>query len=254
MASSSCLLLLSSHARVGLDFLEIRKLFYFACKNGHAEVVRLLLADGRVDPAARDNSAIRHASKNGHSEVVRLLLQDSRVNPAGGDGSRAIVKLQPRVARPLLQDGSTKSLAVSLLWAIYAGMPSVCIIRMLLKDGHVDPTLQSHFYPLCNPSQSPQRRSNSAQGPSGRSNIWAPIPRVCAEVARVLLAFRRLLATQLFFVKGESRGKGKSLPGKRCARSPWGLKKSDPAGFARNMSRLGAHGATGDVGQCFWRS
>jgi len=29
----------------------------------------------RVDPSARDNHAIKHASQNGHVEVVRLLKQ-----------------------------------------------------------------------------------------------------------------------------------------------------------------------------------
>ncbi|EPZ34672.1 hypothetical protein O9G_004840 [Rozella allomycis CSF55] len=34
-----------------------------------------------VNPGARKNYSIRHASKNGHVEVVELLLEDSRVNP-----------------------------------------------------------------------------------------------------------------------------------------------------------------------------
>lgn len=54
----------------------------WASNFGHAEVVRLLLADSRVDPAANENEAIRYASRYGHHEVVRLLLADSRVDPA----------------------------------------------------------------------------------------------------------------------------------------------------------------------------
>ena len=42
----------------------------------------MLLEDGRVDPSAEDNSAIRCSSRFGHAEVVKLLLQDKRVNPS----------------------------------------------------------------------------------------------------------------------------------------------------------------------------
>jgi ankyrin repeat protein len=36
--------------------------------------VQALLATGKVDPFAGDNSPLREASSNGHLEVVRLLL------------------------------------------------------------------------------------------------------------------------------------------------------------------------------------
>ncbi len=52
----------------------------WASKNGHTEVVKLLLADDRVDPSSRDNSAIKLASSNSHSEVVKLLLADGRID------------------------------------------------------------------------------------------------------------------------------------------------------------------------------
>ncbi|PRP79798.1 hypothetical protein PROFUN_12552 [Planoprotostelium fungivorum] len=42
------------------------------------EAVRLL-RDGRADPSANDNEAIRMAAKNGHHEVVELLAADLRV-------------------------------------------------------------------------------------------------------------------------------------------------------------------------------
>ena len=48
-----------------------------ASKEGHLEVVRLLIKDELVakpvDPAADDNFAIRRASEHGHVEVVRLF-------------------------------------------------------------------------------------------------------------------------------------------------------------------------------------
>nr|QBK88125.1 MAG: hypothetical protein LCMAC202_04870 [Marseillevirus LCMAC202] len=38
-----------------------------------------MLADGRADPTARDNEAIQDSSENGHADVVKLLLADERV-------------------------------------------------------------------------------------------------------------------------------------------------------------------------------
>lgn len=51
-----------------------------AAKTGSADVVELLLADERVDPAAENNEAIRWAAKNGQIDVVELLLADERVH------------------------------------------------------------------------------------------------------------------------------------------------------------------------------
>ena len=57
----------------------------FASQFGHVEVVKLLLADKRVNPATLNNIAIRVASRIGHLEVVKLLLADPRVDPADGN-------------------------------------------------------------------------------------------------------------------------------------------------------------------------
>ena len=47
----------------------------WAVRNGHTDVLALLLQDDRVNPAANDNYAIRMATRNGHTEVVALLSQ-----------------------------------------------------------------------------------------------------------------------------------------------------------------------------------
>jgi hypothetical protein len=57
------------------------------CKNGDATLLEWVLAwvspnGERVDPAAQDNQAIRWASRYGKVDVVRLLLADARVDPA----------------------------------------------------------------------------------------------------------------------------------------------------------------------------
>ncbi len=50
-----------------------------ACKNGHIEVVRVLLQDRRVDPSARNNLALALATDNGHSLVVQELLKHPKI-------------------------------------------------------------------------------------------------------------------------------------------------------------------------------
>jgi len=54
-------------------------MFIRACEIGHTEIVHLLLNLERgVNPAARDNEALRFASERGHTEIVRLLLDLER--------------------------------------------------------------------------------------------------------------------------------------------------------------------------------
>ncbi len=40
------------------------------------------MKDSRVNPAAKFNYPIRRAAKNGHLEIVKLLMTDKRVNPS----------------------------------------------------------------------------------------------------------------------------------------------------------------------------
>jgi ankyrin repeat protein len=48
------------------------------------------LKDKQVNPADLNNEALRWASRNGHSEVVKVLLKDSRVNPADNNNQAII--------------------------------------------------------------------------------------------------------------------------------------------------------------------
>jgi ankyrin repeat protein len=78
---------------------------------GHADVVSLLLRDGRADPTVDDNWPIRAASKNGHTDVVKVLLRDGRVDPSYNNN-----------------------------WAIYRASlnGNIVIVNLLLKDGRVE--------------------------------------------------------------------------------------------------------------------
>ena len=74
-----------------------------ASHNGYTYVVKLLLDDGRADPAAFNNGAIRDASHNGYIDVVRLLLTDPRVDPTAADND-AIRGARTEIVTLLLKD------------------------------------------------------------------------------------------------------------------------------------------------------
>ena len=59
----------------------------YAAAAGHTEVVRLLLAQERVDADARA-IAIYMAARYGHAAVVALMLADDKTNPVQWDNSR----------------------------------------------------------------------------------------------------------------------------------------------------------------------
>ena len=59
-----------------------------ASENGHLPVVERLLLDPRVDPADKNNYAIRLASGNGYLPVVERLLLDPRVRSTDPTGIR----------------------------------------------------------------------------------------------------------------------------------------------------------------------
>ena len=63
--------------------------FVWACKNGHIEIVKLLLSDeitnkfGKINIHANNECAFQWACENGHIEVVKLLLSDEITNKFG---------------------------------------------------------------------------------------------------------------------------------------------------------------------------
>lgn len=91
-----------------------------AAGHGHFEIVRLLLADPRVDPAANDNKAIKfaingHLAQNACFEVVRLLLADPRVDPSVQNNFLiriAVERAHTDVVRLLLADPRVNSTAI----------------------------------------------------------------------------------------------------------------------------------------------
>jgi ankyrin repeat protein len=120
-----------------------------ASRNGHTAVVKLLLADPRVDPAADDNCAILDASSSGYEGVVKQLLTDPRVEPAAR-GNKAIRCASScghvSVVKLLLKDARVDPSADSnkaIRFASYNGHASV--VKLLLADPRVDPAVSANY-------------------------------------------------------------------------------------------------------------
>lgn len=64
--------------------------FIKAIKNCDTEAVEMTLNSGDVDPSAHDNLALSQAGDNGCVDIIKLLLADDRVDINGKD-SRAII-------------------------------------------------------------------------------------------------------------------------------------------------------------------
>lgn len=97
-----------------------------ACKGGFMEIVRLLLADGRIDAGAAHNRALVAATCAGKAEVVAYLLRrrDVSVNGISSDDM-----------------DDEESL---FFMAISGGHTDV--VRVLLNDGRLDPQHGCHAY------------------------------------------------------------------------------------------------------------
>jgi ankyrin repeat protein len=96
---------------------QINRALVAASTYGHADIVKLLLQDGRFDPSYEKNWAIEIACENGHEDVVELLLQDERTNPSNCN--------------------------CSLKWASKNG--HIKVVEMLLQDGRSEPTADNQY-------------------------------------------------------------------------------------------------------------
>ncbi|KKK52658.1 hypothetical protein LCGC14_3102700, partial [marine sediment metagenome] len=155
---------------VAHDVFDQKPAFQYACRHRYTEIVKLLLADGRVDPTADNNWAFRLSSKKGHTDVVRLLLEDGRADPTS-DNNLAI-QLSCKnghtdVVKLLLADGRADPSASNNKWggiSFLTGRPAdpaaygnnlaiqlssrnghTDVVRLLLADGRADPTANDSY-------------------------------------------------------------------------------------------------------------
>eukprot|EP01117_Protostelium_nocturnum_P014639 TRINITY_DN5592_c0_g2_i2.p1 TRINITY_DN5592_c0_g2~~TRINITY_DN5592_c0_g2_i2.p1 ORF type:complete len:330 (+),score=55.27 TRINITY_DN5592_c0_g2_i2:34-1023(+) len=82
------------------------------CRWFGSDNLHVLLKDGRLDPGAQDNACLKIAAENNNERIVKMLLADPRVDPYAhrnfiikglGKGSSAIVKLIKEATSPKQQ-------------------------------------------------------------------------------------------------------------------------------------------------------
>ncbi len=66
--------------KIGYTDTTISIAFRWAVQRSHVKLVKLFLDDGRVDPTANDNEALRFALEKGNSTVAALLIADPRIS------------------------------------------------------------------------------------------------------------------------------------------------------------------------------
>ena len=122
--------------------------FIKACGSGDIDVVREFLQDKNIDPAYNDNAAIQCATKKGHTEIVRLLIADPRVDPSvrGLVFNDACRRGHFEIVKMLLEDGRidpTEPWNHPLRAACLNGQ--IEIVRLLMADNRVDPSNNSNL-------------------------------------------------------------------------------------------------------------
>jgi hypothetical protein len=107
-----------------------------AAEHGYADVMCLLLADGRADPT---ESMLRSAVVGHRPAVVQLLLQDGRVDPAAQNGAALWLAARcenSHAFRLLLADGRVDPMHALGSAACFF---TAEMTRLLLADGRTDP-------------------------------------------------------------------------------------------------------------------
>lgn len=117
---------------------------------GRAQVVKLLLEDGRADPAAKDSLCIQETMNPCNLEILKLLLVDGRADPSCEDncllrwacqeGHIEIVSLSLKDPRVF----PTRKMYQEVLW--HKSPQQGEIVRLLLQDERFDPTQFSLKY------------------------------------------------------------------------------------------------------------
>jgi ankyrin repeat protein len=129
-------------------YSPIHTAFLTACEKGYAEIVQLLLEDGRMDPSTYNNSAIISAVQKGQIEIVRLLLQDPRVDPSARTNfafrwvcENGHTEGHTEIVRILLADPRVDPIAADNYAFVRAcAYERIETVRLLLQDPRVNPT------------------------------------------------------------------------------------------------------------------
>jgi ankyrin repeat protein len=115
------------------------------CRYGSAELVALLLADPRITPSEKHNSALYHACVRGAVDIVKLLLADQRlVNVLDGAALRAAAREGYQdIVSVLLADGRFDPQEECALEEA-CRYERLEIVELLLASGKVDPAANNY--------------------------------------------------------------------------------------------------------------
>lgn len=118
--------------------------FIKACSNGHTESVRLLLKLSSTDAAARDNEAIKQSASKGYKSIVQMLLEKgNNVNPGVAFSlplRKAVSRGSTEIVKLILNDKRSNASACdneAIQQACKNGYPE--IVELLLKEPTVNP-------------------------------------------------------------------------------------------------------------------
>ena len=109
----------------------------------HGNVVKLLLADPRVDPSINVNHLLHHASKEGQAEVVQLLLADPRVDPTAGDNQALKVARfynRKEVIKILLADDRLDKLRL-----LQHNLDNKLLLDIMVEEGYTTDAEIEHY-------------------------------------------------------------------------------------------------------------
>jgi FOG: Ankyrin repeat len=130
----------------------------YAAEDGHTEVVKTLLREGRVDAERHDKfgqTALSLAASQGHTEVVKTLLREGRVDAERRDKigltalSLAAFRGHTEVVKTLLREGRVDAerrdnFGLTAL-SLAAENGHTEVVKTLLREGKVDAERQDKF-------------------------------------------------------------------------------------------------------------
>jgi len=117
--------------------------------HSYVEIIRYFMEEKLVDPSFYDNEAIITAVHAGNEEVIKILLADTRVNPGARQSNALIDAIKTRQSLEIIE-ALLKSPHVDLaaqhnlpiIEAVKSGRAAV--VSLLLKYPAVDPSIDHH--------------------------------------------------------------------------------------------------------------
>ncbi|KNC53029.1 uncharacterized protein AMSG_09321 [Thecamonas trahens ATCC 50062] len=119
-----------------------------AARVGNADAVRHLLGERGVDPAADGNYALQMAAESGHTEVVAVLVADGRVDVhVGGDFPARVAAECGHVStlEVLLAAGADPTGRNNAALRLAAAHGHTRVVKTLLADPRVDPSTVDNY-------------------------------------------------------------------------------------------------------------